>query len=300
MEKSVEIKAASVELATEQALIELGTTADKVEVEVISKGGLFSKAQVRVTKKDGIADKVEDFVNGILKRMELFSRAVVTEEENSLKITIAGEDSGAAIGFRGEVLDAIQYLVLTYLNSEKSDFKKVSVDCENYREKRRETLTALALRLAEKAHRTCRKIPLEPMNPFERRIIHSALVDSEIAETISEGEDSDRHVVIIPKGVEIREDRPRRNDQRGGDRRGGGYRGGSGGGRGSYGRDSRGGRNDARDRGERRERAPREETEVEDGREFRGYYTSPDEFKKPERKKNGPPKFKSFGGQKKL
>ena len=91
------------------------------------------------------------------------------------------------------------------------EYKKVLVNCENYREKRRETLTALAHRLAEKAHRTCRKIELEPMNPFERRVIHSALVDSEIAETVSEGEDINRHVVIIPKGVELKGDRRRNN-----------------------------------------------------------------------------------------
>jgi spoIIIJ-associated protein len=173
-------------------------------VEVLHKGGLFSKAQVRVSIIETIFTKVEDFVNGLLEKMQLVSRATVTDQDGTLNIEITGEDSGTAIGYRGEALDAIQYLVLTYLNQEKSDIKKVVVDSENYREKRRETLTALALRLAEKAHRTCRKIELEPMNPFERRVIHSALVDSELADTVSEGEDVSRHIVIIPKGVELK------------------------------------------------------------------------------------------------
>ena len=276
MEKSVITKAGSVELAVEKALAELGVDRDKVEVEVLQKGGLFKHAEVRVTVRE--SDKVVDGAEG------------------EIVIEIDGEDSGAAIGYRGEVLDAIQFLARTYLNQVKPSAGKLTVDCENYRNKRRDTLVALAGRLAEKAYRTRRKVSLEPMNPFERRIIHSALADSEIAETVSEGEEPSRYVVIIPKGVEIREDRPRRGDRR--DSRGGRRDD-------RRGRDERGGRDDRRNRSSkgdrddrRRERTRTEEEEVPDGRVYTGYFT--DDFVKQEQKPSGPPKFKSFGGKKKF
>lgn len=281
MNKFVEIKASTVDLAVANALEQLGVARDRVNVEVLSKGGLFSKAHVRVTVVETALTKVEDFVNGILEKMGLVSKATVTDDNGTLNIEISGEDSGTAIGYRGEALDAIQYLVLTYLNQEKSDFKKVVVDSENYREKRRETLTALALRLAEKAHRTARKIELEPMNPFERRVIHSALADSEIADTVSEGEESNRHVVIIPKGVELKNDRRRnrRDGKRDNDKRN---------------RDHKGSKSDK----PRREKpAQKDYDEIPDGKVY-SLLSDDDDFVKPTPVKTGPPKFKSFGGQK--
>ena len=254
-------------------------------MEVLAKGGLFQRAEVRVTLKETVADAAAEFVNGVLSAMRLSSRAEAEERDGEIVLDIEGQDSGAAIGYRGEVLDAIQFLTRTYINQEKNSSAKIVVDCENYRAKRRDTLVALANRLAEKAYRTRRKVSLEPMNPFERRIIHSALADSEIAETHSEGEDAARHIVIVPKGVELREDRPRGNRRDG--RRGDGRR---------ENRRERG--NDAKGDGRRRERAPRaEEEEVPDGREYRGYYT--DDFVKADAPKSGPPKFKSFGGNRK-
>jgi spoIIIJ-associated protein len=282
MNKFVEIKASTVDLAVANALEQLGVARERVSVEVLSKGGLFSKAQVRVTVIETALTKVEDFVNGILDKMGLVSKATVTDDNGTLTIEISGEDSGTAIGYRGEALDAIQYLVLTYLNQEKSDFKKVVVDSENYREKRRETLTALALRLAEKAHRTARKIELEPMNPFERRVIHSALADSEIADTVSEGEESNRHIVIIPKGVELKNDRRRnrRDDKRPRDNR--------------VNRDRKGQKSDK----PRREKpAQKDYDEIPDGKVY-SLLSDDDDFVKPTPVKTGPPKFKSFGGQK--
>lgn len=285
MEKSVVVKASSVDLAVEKALAELGAERDRVQVEVLAKGGLFQRAEVRVTLKETVADAAAEFVNGVLSAMRLSSRAEAEERDGEIMLDIEGQDSGAAIGYRGEVLDAIQFLTRTYINQEKNSSAKIVVDCENYRAKRRDTLVALANRLAEKAYRTRRKVSLEPMNPFERRIIHSALADSEIAETHSEGEDAARHIVIVPKGVELREDRPRGNRRDG--RRGDGRR---------ENRRERG--NDAKGDGRRRERAPRaEEEEVPDGREYRGYYT--DDFVKADVPKSGPPKFKSFGGNRK-
>lgn len=292
MEKTVETQASSVDLAIEKALVELGVSREKVDVEIISKGGLFSRAKVKVTLKDTIQDKMAEFFNGTLSRMGLVSRAVVEDKDGTLYVTITGDDSGVAIGYRGEALDAFQYLALTFLNEQKCEFKKVVVDCENYREKRRETLTALAERLAQKAVRLQRKIALEPMNPFERRIIHSALANSEIALTESEGDEPNRYIIIIPKGVELKDNRPIKNGER--DQK----------------RDSRNSRNNDR-RGDRQRRdnrkktdrndrrARQEEAEVPDGRVYRGYFTEQDDFVKPVAQ-SAPPKFKSFGGKKKF
>ena len=292
MQKSIETQASSVDLAVEKALVELGVSKDKVDVEILQKGGLFSKAKVRVTVKDSTQDKMAEFFNGTLERMGLVSRATVEDKNGTLYVTIAGDDSGVAIGYRGEALDAFQYLALTFLNEQKCDFKKVVVDCENYREKRKETLTALALRLAEKSVRLQRKIALEPMNPFERRIIHSALADSEIATTESEGEEPSRYIVIIPKGVELKDQRPIKNGEREPrkDSRKDGRRNGKD-------RDfKKGGRRDDRPR----ERKPRvEEPEAPDGKVYRGYFTQQDDFVKPATQ-SGPPKFKSFGGKKRF
>ena len=266
MEKSVITKAGSVELAVEKALAELGVDRDKVEVEVLQKGGLFKHAEVRVTVRESDADIALAFVNQTLALMGIASRGkVVDGAEGEIVIEIDGEDSGAAIGYRGEVLDAIQFLARTYLNQVKPSAGKLTVDCENYRNKRRDTLVALAGRLAEKA-------------------------------TVSEGEEPSRYVVIIPKGVEIREDRPRRGDRR--DARGGRRDD-------RRGRDERGGRDDRRNRSfkgdrddRRRERTRTEEEEVPDGNVYTGYYT--DDFVRQEQKPSGPPKFKSFGGKKKF
>lgn len=288
MENFVETTGTSVDIAVEKALVELNTTRDKVEVEVLSKGGLFGKAKVKVVLKDNVADKLGEFLNGTLERMGLVSRAEISEENGTIYATIKGDDSGVAIGYRGETLDAFQYLAATFLNEQKGEYKKVVVDSENYREKRKETLTALALRLAEKAQRLRRKIALEPMNPFERRIIHSALADSEIASTESEGEEPSRYIVIIPKGVELKDNRPIKNGEREEHR-------------------GRNGKNDKRrdQKRDRRDRKPRErrqvedEVEVEDGNVYRGYFTERDDFVKPA-VQGGPPKYKSFGGKKKF
>lgn len=284
MEKSVEMQAASVELAIEKALEELGVAREKTEIEVLAKGGLFSKAKVRVTVKETVADKLAEFVNGILEKMGTVCRATAEDRDGTIYINIEGEDSSVAIGHRGEVLDAFQYLALTYLNENKAEFKKVVIDAENYRQKRTETLTELAERLAQKAVRLRRKIALEPMNPFERRVIHSALSGNEAVTTVSEGEDPYRHVIIAPVGVELKDPRPLKcgeNDRNSGRS------------------DSRRGKNDRRDRdrrrNERRYDSRDDETEVEDGNVYRGYLGT-DGFKKPTQP-SGPPKFKSFGGK---
>lgn len=285
MERSVEMQAANVDIAIEKALAELGTTRDRVEVEVLSKGGLFSRAKVKVTVKDTLKDKLLEFFNGTLERMGLVCRATAEEKDGTIYINIEGEDSSVAIGHRGETLDALQYLALTFLNEHKGEFKKLVVDAENYREKRKETLTALAQRLAQKAIRLRRKIALEPMNPFERRIIHSALADDPNVTTESEGEEPARYIVIIPVGVELKSSKPIKNGESD---------------RPEHRRDDRRGRGRRDNR--RREGKPRREDnyeEIEDGNVYLGYYTQQDDFVKPA-PQAGPPKYKSFGGRKRF
>lgn len=149
------------------------------------------------------SNKALEFVNKLVELMNLDCKAESEETDDKIRIVLSGNDSNVVIGYRGDVLDAIQYLTL--LVSNKGDCeKKIVVDTGDYRAKRAETLKDLALKLANKADRTGRKIELEPMNPFERRIIHAALVDSDKATTESIGEDPNRHIVIIPKNTRRR------------------------------------------------------------------------------------------------
>lgn len=273
MEK-IEVKASSVEKAIEEGLKELGIERENAEIEVLQEGGLFSKAVVTVQRKETPADIVIDFLNGLFERMNLRCYADCEVKDEEIVVNITGSDSGVIIGYRGEVLDAIQYLALILVNESGHNFIRVSINAENYREKRIETLESLANRLAYKAYRTGRKVELEPMNPFERRVIHTALQNSKYATTESEGEDMNRHIVIVPKEGGVREGyeerNGRRNDGRRNDRN-----------RRNDSRDRRGNRNDSR-----QESAPVKPVEESTLTEFN-------------LKKNGPPKFKSFGYTKK-
>lgn len=179
MEK-IEVKASSVEKAIEEGLKELGIERENAEIEVLQEGGLFSKAVVTVQRKETPADIVIDFLNGLFERMNLRCYADCEVKDEEIVVNITGSDSGVIIGYRGEVLDAIQYLALILVNESGHNFIRVSINAENYREKRIETLESLANRLAYKAYRTGRNVELEPMNPFERRVIHTALQNSKI------------------------------------------------------------------------------------------------------------------------
>ncbi|MEG1613651.1 MAG: RNA-binding cell elongation regulator Jag/EloR [Clostridia bacterium] len=198
MEK-IEIKASSVEKAIAEGLQKLGIDRASADIEVVQEGGLFKQAIVRLSKKLTPADKIIEFLNGLFEKMQLRCYANCEEKENELAIEISGSDSGIVIGYRGEVLDAIQYLALILANQDNDKFVRVSIDAESYREKREQVLEGLAGRLAIKAYKSGKKVELEPMNPFERRIIHTALQNSEYATTESEGDEPMRHVIIIPK-----------------------------------------------------------------------------------------------------
>lgn len=200
-----EFTAKTVDDAINLGLSELNLTRDKVEIEVLeqaTKGfmGLGSKpAKVRITKIKTDADRTEEFLNGLFDILNLQVATKIEEEsDEKIVINLTAIDSSSLIGYRGEVLDAIQCLSGAVANKTNDNYKRVVVDCENYREKREQTLKSLAEKLAQKSIKTARKITLEPMNPFERRVIHSALSEFEGVKTISEGKEPARYVVIIP------------------------------------------------------------------------------------------------------
>lgn len=192
--------------------------------------GLFGgkPAKVRVTLKLSAAQTAEEYIRNILKGMELSDITLSTSEEDGvITIDIEGEDVGFIIGRRGETLDALQHLACLVAKRIDSSYKRVVINTGDYREKRKKTLEQLGRRLAIKAAKTGRKSVLEPMNPYERRIIHTAVQKVNGATSWSEGENMARHVVIGPDGNSERAPRERR-----GGGRGRGYgRGGRGGGK---------------------------------------------------------------------
>lgn len=194
----------SVEEAIATGLEELSTSLEMVEVKVIEEPtkGLFGrikgKAVVEIEKKETDGERAVKFVQGIVDIMELNAKAELVEDGDNTVITLESEDSSAIIGYRGEVLDAIQTLAGAAANINRKDYKKVVVDCENYRTKREDTLVKLAKRLEEKATEMKREVILEPMSAYERRIIHTALAESTTVTTRSDGKEPNRYVVIVP------------------------------------------------------------------------------------------------------
>ena len=202
-----EFKGATVEEAVAQGLFELGLTEEEADVETISPGGFLSQAVVRVTPRKleeaeqlfpEIIEKSEAFIKGLLSFMAPQLEVETSSNEEGVSHIITGEGSGSIIGHRGEVLDAIQYLTLLVANKDQEPFVRVNIDAASYRQKRKNTLNALANRLARKAVEASRRVKVEPMNPYERRVIHFALQDNPNVTTVSEGEGRYRHVVIIP------------------------------------------------------------------------------------------------------
>lgn len=202
----VEKTAKTVEEAIALALEELEVSREEVEVEVIDEGtkgvlGLFGnkEAKVKVTVIDDAKADAGNFVGDILDKMDIEATVSVSETEEAVKVEISGENVGLLIGRRGETLDAIQYLTSLVVNKDKDDYKRVIVDVENYRQKREDTLIALAYRMADKVEKYKKSVTLEPMTPYERRIIHSALQERFTIETMSVGEEPNRKVVIKVK-----------------------------------------------------------------------------------------------------
>ncbi|MEF9939678.1 MAG: RNA-binding cell elongation regulator Jag/EloR [Clostridium sp.] len=211
----ITISAKTVEDAVTKAKIELGTTGDNMEYEVVEKGsngflGLGAKpAIIRAKKKETMQDKAICFLTQVFEamNMQVDITEEFNEEEKELSINLVGEDMGILIGKRGQTLDSLQYLVSLVVNKKKEDYIRVKLDTENYRERRKETLETLAKNIAYKVKRTKHSVSLEPMNPYERRIIHAALQNDKYVVTRSDGEEPFRHVIISLKR-EIKKDRP--------------------------------------------------------------------------------------------
>ena len=220
---------ATEEEAKEAACKELGVESydDHVEFEILEMSskkvfGLFGgrPAKVKVTVKKSVAESTEEYIKNIISHMGLNGITVNTsEKDNVITIDIEGEDVGFIIGRRGDTLDALQSLACLVANRIDSSYKRVVINTGDYREKREKTLESLGRRLAIKAAKTGRKSSLEPMNPYERRIIHTAVQKVNGATSWSEGENMNRHVVIGPDG------KSRDNRSRGGRRSNYGRRG---------------------------------------------------------------------------
>ena len=203
----MEFTGKTVQEAIENGLKEMNLEEDKAEIKVIeepTKGFLgiaAKKAKVEITEKKTDGERAVEFLNGLLDLMNVNAKSNLTEEDEKVVIDIITDNSSAIIGYRGEVLDALQNLAGAVANTGREDYRRVVVDCENYRTKREDTLVSLAHKLEAKAVRMGRKINLEPMNPYERRILHSALAASEDVKTLSEGKEPNRYVSIIPNNL---------------------------------------------------------------------------------------------------
>ena len=210
----IEVTGKTVDDAITNALIQLETTSDQIEYEVIEKGsngflGLIGKqdAIIKVRKKSNLLDDTYEFLNKMFAamNMEVKSEIDYNEENRTMNIDFSGDEMGILIGKRGQTLDSLQYLISLVVNKESDAYIKVKVDTEDYRECRKQTLENLAKNLSYKVKRTRRPVTLEPMNPYERRIIHSALQNDRYVETHSEGDEPYRKVVITLKRRENRE-----------------------------------------------------------------------------------------------
>ena len=203
----IEISAKTVDEAITEAIIKLGTTHDKIEYEVIENGsagflGIGKKdAVIKARKKNDVEDNIREFLGKVFDAMNLTVEIILEKEENSnvVNVELKGDDMGVLIGKRGQTLDSLQYLTNLAVNKNAEEYVKVKIDTEDYRKRRRETLENLAKNIAYKVKRTKRPVSLEPMNPFERRVIHSALQNDKFVTTHSEGEEPYRHVVVTLK-----------------------------------------------------------------------------------------------------
>lgn len=204
--QSIQEKGKTVEEALRYALARLGVERDEVQIEVIQEPekGIFGlignkDAIVKVSIVDQeqlVIDETEELLLKILNEMGINASLDIKKEKENLYVDISGDDMALVIGRRGQTLDSLQYLLSLAINKDKEDYTRILLDAENYRNKRKKTLQNLARRLAKKAVRKKSDIVLEPMNPYERRIIHSTLQGVFGISTQSRGKDPYRKVVI--------------------------------------------------------------------------------------------------------
>ena len=200
----------TVDDAITNALVSLGTTSDQIEYEVIEEGstgflGFNSKPAVIkariIEEKLSVEDQAKKFLQDVFQAMNMVVviDAKFDETENALDVELSGDEMGVLIGKRGQTLDSLQYLISLVVNKGTDEYIRVKVDTENYRQRRKETLENLAKNISYRVKRTKRPVSLEPMNPYERRIIHSALQNDRFVTTHSEGEEPYRRVVVTLK-----------------------------------------------------------------------------------------------------
>ncbi len=203
MAQYLEKEGKTVESAIEEALNELQIEMENADIEVLDEGskGFFGiiggrNAVVRVSKKINYESIIKSFLYPVFKAMGLNEEMDIVEDGDSLTVRLSAENIGIVIGRRGETLDALQYLLGLVVNKNSDKFKRITLDVGNYREKREETLVKLAKRLAEKVSKSRKSMTLEPMSPYERRIIHATLQNCKWVETYSIGDEPNRKVVI--------------------------------------------------------------------------------------------------------
>ena len=203
----IEFTGKTVDDALTNALVEFGVTSDQIEYEVLEKGssgflGFNSKpAKIKARKKYTVVDHIRNFLSQVFDAMGLEVEILIkpSDEENVYDVELKGHEMGVLIGKRGQTLDSLQYLTNLAINKHSETYTRVKLDTEDYRKRRKETLENLARNIAYKVKRTKKAVSLEPMNPFERRVIHSALQNDRYVSTHSEGDEPYRHVVITLK-----------------------------------------------------------------------------------------------------
>lgn len=203
----IEVSAKTVNDAITDALVRLGVTSDQLEYEVINEGstgflGFGSKpAIIKARKKYSPEESVRDFLTRVFEAMELEVEIISNydKENGMIDVEFKGAEMGVLIGKRGQTLDSLQYLTNLAVNKQTDHYVKVKLDTEDYRKRRKDTLENLAKNISYKVKRTKRPVALEPMNPYERRVIHSALQNDRFVSTHSEGEEPYRHVVVTLK-----------------------------------------------------------------------------------------------------
>jgi len=210
---SMEKSAKTTEEAIADALRALDATEDMVDIEILDTGskGLFGigakPARVLVTVKHDPARIAKKFINEVGAAMGLEIGIEAEMKEKQLQITMSGAHMGVLIGKRGQTLDSLQYLTNLVVNKGEASYVAVTLDAENYRQRRKETLESLAVNIAKRVKQNRRSVKLEPMTPYERRIIHSILQTDKYITTYSEGEDPYRNVVIALKRDRERSDK---------------------------------------------------------------------------------------------
>lgn len=210
----IEKKGKTIDEAVNAALTELNTTKENVEIEVLNEGkrGLLGlgaeEAHIRVKMEETPDKKAQRYVTDIMEKFGIETEIKASFEDETVNIEIIGDSEavGKVIGRRGDTLDALQYLTSLVVNRGEENYIRVTLDTENYRGKREETLIKLAKRMAGVVSRTRRSVTLEPMNPNERRIIHSALQEYRNVTTYSTGKDPNRCIVITTKKKEYGDD----------------------------------------------------------------------------------------------